>query len=289
MKLSVVTPSLNQARYLRETLESVLSQGYNDLEYIVIDGGSSDGSVDILREFGPRLSHWVSEADKGQAEAINKGFSLATGDVFAWINSDDYYLPGAFFHVMGLFAKHEVDIVRSGVRHILKTEDCVLHDHVPRESQLRSLRTHDPIVQPGVFWKRSLHEKVGPLRVDLKYCLDWEFFVRLFESGSHVNTSRITAVYRIHDSHKTGIGGEERNAEVLALLRRIAPDYYRTVRHLSDPDARIWQYEDPRAQAWGRRFPFGLRLVRLRNFLLNRYPVYRAWMLVEQHRAMSRT
>ena len=132
--ISIITPSLNQAAYLERTLRSVLDQQYPGLEYIVIDGGSTDGSVEILERFGERLSYWVSEPDRGQAHAINKGLERAAGDVVAYINSDDYYLPGALAAAGALFADDSVAWVAGSCRYERPDGTVVSVDHPARPS-----------------------------------------------------------------------------------------------------------------------------------------------------------
>src|SRR4051812_33606750 len=155
-RITVVTPSFNQAQYLEQTIRSVLDQGYPNLEYIVIDGGSTDGSVDILRRYDDELAYWVSEPDAGQSWAINRGIERATGDVVAYINSDDYYLPGAFAHAMPLFADTGIRWVAGTCEY--RNEDGTLdvlwvpkRPTGPRPGWIRNIWY---VPQASSFWRR---------------------------------------------------------------------------------------------------------------------------------------
>ena len=157
LKLSIITPSFNQGRFLEETIMSVLNQGYEPLEYIVIDGGSTDESVSIIQRYEDKLAYWVSEKDRGQVHAINKGIERATGDILAFINSDDVYLPGAFNAVMSHFADNPEsnwvcgDTIMFGEGH----ETQIIHADVPR-SAAHCLSWAYRAPQPGHFWKTEL-------------------------------------------------------------------------------------------------------------------------------------
>lgn len=185
MRLTVVTPSFNQAAFLEKTIRSVLDQGYDDLEYFVLDAGSTDGSVDILRRYDDRITWWVSEPDDGQTDALNRGIARATGDVVAYVNSDDYYLPGAFATAMDL-------LERSGARWAIgasRVEDFegnVEHVWVPRlPTKPRHWWLIDPwgYPQPSTFWRRELFEEFGAFRQDMHYIFDTEFGLRLLLNG----------------------------------------------------------------------------------------------------------
>jgi glycosyltransferase involved in cell wall biosynthesis len=285
---SIIVPSLNQGRFIEECIRSVLLQNYPNVELIVIDGGSSDETVNILRRYDAFLAYWVTESDRGQADAINKGFLRSTGEIRAYLNSDDLYLPGALWKVAKSFTENDVSIVRCGVR-LVENDLAHLHwDHIPCPKQLRTLRTHNPVFQPGVFWKTHLHNQVGEFRLDLHYSMDWEFFIRLFDQGRHKDEDFSAAVYRFHADHKTGSGGRKRFAELLRLVDEVAPLEFAQAAHLvSGPKVNLWWYQGEHAR-WLRRFPAGTWVVNIRNRFYNSKQVYTAWLLIEEQCNMSR-
>lgn len=181
MKISIVTPSFNQGQFLESAILSVLGQDYPDLEYIVIDGGSTDSSLDVIRKYADRLSCWASEPDEGQSHAINKGWSMATGDIVAWINADDIYCPGAFSRVANAFEDNPdaVMVIGSGSSYDITLSRQLLHKP-PELDPRRMIETcgGGPI-QPAVFLRKKVFEEVGPLRQDLHYILDWEYWIRV--------------------------------------------------------------------------------------------------------------
>ena len=203
-RFSVVTPSYNQAEFLEETIRSVLLQGYPDLEYIVIDGGSTDGSVEIIKKYEPWLSHWVSEKDDGQANAINKGLRQAHGEIIAYINSDDWYAPEAFHAVARRAMENPAESWWVGW----------VDNHPegkPPERKLSGftnmiefLGRTEVLQQPGVFWKRQLQEQSGFFDERLHFVFDHEYWVRLLAAGHRpVNLDAVIANFRIHGESKT--------------------------------------------------------------------------------------
>lgn len=202
-KLSIVTPSFNQGRFLEETILSVLNQAYEPLEYIIIDGGSTDESVEIIKRYEGRLAYWVSEKDRGQVHAINKGLEKATGEVFAFINSDDVYFPGTFNAVMKHFATHRDsewvcgDTVMFGEGH----ETRMIRAEVPK-SAAHCLSWEYRAPQPGHFWKTEIIR--SGFQEKWNYDFDHDMYVRLLLAGRKCDYLPLPmAGYRLHEVSKT--------------------------------------------------------------------------------------
>ncbi|MCB0164760.1 MAG: glycosyltransferase [Anaerolineae bacterium] len=181
-KISIITPSFNQADYIAETIDSVRAQNYPYLEHMVIDGGSTDGTLAILQQYDGL--DWVSEPDNGQADAINKGFKKSTGDIAAWLNSDDIYLPGALQHVADFFSRHpQIDIIYGDYHLIDQTGNVLLRkQEIPFDYNIL-LYGLDYISQPTTFFRCSVFERSGYLDDSLHYGLDWEYWLRLANDG----------------------------------------------------------------------------------------------------------
>ncbi len=201
--ITVVTPSYNQAAYLEQTIRSVLDQQYEALEYIVIDGGSTDGSVDIIRKYSTRLAFWSSEKDRGQADAVNKGWRRATGEVLAFLNSDDYYLDGTLRRVGEAFsARPDAGVVYgqgqwvTSKGRVLQTTSIV----VDAQSMLDGLVS---VPQPAAFVRREVLDRVGMLDEELHFGLDKEFYLRAIANFPVVVLNEPLAALRLHEQAKS--------------------------------------------------------------------------------------
>lgn len=203
--ISIVTPSFNQAEYLERTILSVLDQNYPNLEYIIIDGGSTDGSIDIIRKYADHLAYWVSEPDRGQAHAINKGLERATGDWVAWQNSDDVFYPDAFSKLaMAATAEPNAGLI-IGDMNLIDKDDVLLRDIKYVRPTYKSLLAEGMVLaNQSAFWRRDVHAKIGYLNESLDCVFDVEWFLRMLQSG--VRATHVNAVWgglRIHEDTKT--------------------------------------------------------------------------------------
>jgi glycosyltransferase involved in cell wall biosynthesis len=184
-KLTIITPSFNQAAFIERTLRSVLDQGYENLEYLVVDGGSDDGSADVIRRYEDRLAWWVSEPDRGQTDALNKGLRRATGDIVAYINSDDYYLPGAFDTAVSALERSQA-LWAVGVCRFVDADDTLNHHwrpELPRKGRPWWILAPWGVPQAATFWRREAFDRYGFFRDDMHYVFDTEFGLRLALSG----------------------------------------------------------------------------------------------------------
>lgn len=214
---SVITPSYNQAGYLKQTMDSVLKQDIPGMEYVVIDGGSTDGSADIIRSYEDRLSSWISEKDRGQADAVNKGAARTSGEIIGWLNSDDLFLPGAAKKALRFLAEHpEADAVYGDVLSIDGEGRLI---NVMRFAQYspEDLMRFRVISQPGVFFRRSAWERAGGLDLSYHYLLDHHLWLRMSIEGKFAYLSEPLAAARFHAAAKNRAHTEEFGKEALRL------------------------------------------------------------------------
>jgi glycosyltransferase involved in cell wall biosynthesis len=205
-RFAIVTPSFNQARFVEQTITSVLHEEVM-LDYVVQDGGSADGSVDILRHHAARLRAWESVPDQGQADAVARGFAKTTGrpeDLMAWLNSDDFYLPGALRFVADWFAQHpEVDVLYGNRVVVDEKGREIRRWFLPRHDE-EVLRLNDYVPQETLFWRRRIWDRVGGVDTSLQFAIDWDLLLRFHEAGAAiVHVPYFLACFRVHQAQKT--------------------------------------------------------------------------------------
>ena len=219
--ISIVTPSLNQGRFIAATVESVAGQSYKPFEHLVVDGGSTDGTLQVLRQYAS-LAHlrWVSEPDYGQSDAINKGIGMVRGDVVGWLNADDLYYPGALAAIADAFARYpDADVVYgSGAR--IDEAGRVVKEVAAVPFDPRRIRNVFFIVQPAMFFRRQTFLDVGGLTVSTHYCMDWEFLLKLPRGARVYAIPAPVGQWRDYPATKTGQGGWARLREIALVGRQ---------------------------------------------------------------------
>lgn len=216
--VSIITPSYNQAQYLDDTIQSVLRQDYPNLEYIVVDGDSADGSQDIIEKYKDRLAWSVSEPDQGQADAINKGFKKAKGEIIAWLNSDDLYLPGAISSAVEAFKNNPAAGLIYGDAVSADAEGRLLNELRFSKWKTLDFLQFNIICQPAVFLKRSFVEKVGYLDPSYHFFLDHQLWIRLSRVTEFIHQPEIWAVSRYHPDAKNVTMASQSGAEVIRIM-----------------------------------------------------------------------
>jgi glycosyltransferase involved in cell wall biosynthesis len=219
--VSIITPSFNQRQFVEATIESVLAQDYPRIEYLVVDGGSTDGTLDVLRRYGGRL-RWISEPDQGQADAINKGVRLTGGEVLAWLNADDVYLPGAVARAVGELQVHPPAALVYGQGEFIDRAGHVIEPclHVEPFDLRRLIDHNDIILQPAAFFRRAPFTAVGGLDTSLHYTLDYDLWIRLALRYPVRYLPALLAQARVYPQTKTSSGGMERLTEIERMVRR---------------------------------------------------------------------
>ncbi len=222
--VSIVTPSFNQAQFLEQTIRSVLDQDYPKIEYFIVDGGSRDGSVDILKKYANKLAWWISEKDAGQADAINKGMSRVKGEIVAWLNSDDYYLPGAIRSAVDVFARHpEVVLIYGDVRAVDekgRTINLIRYDQL----SIEDLLCFEIIGQSSVFMRRYALEKAGKLDPALHFLLDHQLWIRIARLGRLLHVPEVWSAARYHPAAKNRAQAVDFGREAFKVLEWVSED-----------------------------------------------------------------
>ncbi len=255
-KISVVVPSYNQGMYLDDCLRSIIGQAYPSLEILVIDGGSTDNSVDIIQSHASSITFWRSERDAGQSSAINEGFARSSGDVLCWLNSDDLYLPGTLLDISRRAAAQQDAFWLCYGESIIMRDPAQESDRSPsvlpagtRAFDPAVLTYLDYIIQPSSFWSRSLWQATGPLRTELQFAFDWEWFLRAAAKVPFTYVARFYSIYRQHPLHKSGQGSEARRKELLEIIDQNAPAYWRGLYHELARSYTSWQNWEEKLRA----------------------------------------
>ncbi|MBC7489959.1 MAG: glycosyltransferase [Glaciimonas sp.] len=216
-RLTIITPSYNQGQFLEETILSVLNQDYPNLEYIVIDGGSTDSSVEIIKKYEHRLAYWVSEKDKGQADAINKGLAMANGEIIGWINSDDIYLPWSFRNAISFLNNNKDISMVSGGRMLINEKTDVIGFSFPTSYNPRNGYT---IAQETVFWRSSVNRTIGVLDEKLHFAMDVDFFIRIYLSFKIATIPHLQGCFRCYAENKSSTMQETARANADVIRKR---------------------------------------------------------------------
>jgi len=222
--VSIVTPSFNQAAYLERTIQSVLNQDYPRIEYIVVDGGSTDGSAAIIKKYADKLAWWVSEKDRGQADAVNKGFARATGDIAAWLNSDDYYLEGTISAAVKVFEEHPEAALVYGNMLAVDERGAAFNTFKYKQLTLEDLLCFQIIGQPAVFMRRSALQAAGGLDPAFHFMLDHHLWIRIARRGKILRVNQTWAAARYHPEAKNVAQAAAFGREAFRILDFAAQD-----------------------------------------------------------------
>ncbi len=225
--VSIVTPSYNQAEYLEKTILSVLGQDYQNIEYIIIDGGSDDGSREIIEKYSNRISYWVSEKDQGQTDAINKGFAQAKGEILAWLNSDDTYEPHAVAEAVAYLLKNPEIGLLYGDANFIDAEDRKIGKFPAAQTDYQRLRQgYVHVAQQSAFWRADIMKLVGPLDPSFYFAMDYDLWVRLAAVSKVKYLPRTWANFRLHSAAKTIADDDRCWPEMIRVHKRDGGSFF---------------------------------------------------------------
>ena len=222
--VSIITPSFNQAKYLEQTIRSVLSQDHPHIEYIVMDGASTDGSVDTIEKYADELTYWESQKDNGQADAINKGFARASGDIIAWLNSDDFYLPGTVSAAVKIFDENPDVVLVYGNMLAVDENGVTFNTLTYKQLTLEDLLCFQIIGQPAVFMRRSALQKTSGLDLSFHFLLDHLLWIQIAKHGRILHVDQTWAAARYHAEAKNRAKAAEFGREAFRILDVVEKD-----------------------------------------------------------------
>jgi glycosyltransferase involved in cell wall biosynthesis len=230
-KVSIITPSFNQGQFLEASIQSVLEQDYPNLEYIIVDGGSKDNSVEIIKKYENRLAWWISEKDKGHADALNKGFSHATGEILAWLNSDDVYFPNTVSEAVSILTSQpEVGMVY-GDANLIDDSGAPAGKFASKQTSYRQmLRGSVHVPQATTFFRADVWRQVGPLDLSLFFSFDYDLWVRIAKISQVLYVPKRWAKFRIHEAGKTIINDDRCYPDMLRVLEREGGSWFSVLR-----------------------------------------------------------
>ena len=222
--VSIITPSFNQAKYLEQTIQSVLSQDHPRIEYIIMDGASTDGSIAVIEKYADKLTYWESQKDNGQADAINKGFARASGDIVAWLNSDDFYLPGTMSAAVKTFDENPDVVLVYGNMLAVDENGATFNTLNYKQLTLEDLLCFQIIGQPAVFMRRSALQKTGGLDLSFHFLLDHLLWIQIAKHGRILHVNQTWAAARYHAEAKNRAKAAEFGHEAFRILDVVAKD-----------------------------------------------------------------
>lgn len=304
-RISIVTPSFNQGQFIEQTILSVINQGYPNLEYIIIDGGSTDNTVEIIQKYSEYITFWVSEKDNGQSHAINKGLRMCTGEIFNWLNSDDWYEPNALYTVAEIFAKNRYALFVSGFeRHIFENGVNRVIEGTFIEKKIEQTILRCEVTQPSTFLKMETIKRIGGVTESLHFIMDGEMWIKLlmlFGQDGFVKSKTVFVNFRFHDNSKT-VGNRihdnfliERCSIICGLLNQLnlednIKDYYKYEYFKSDvkPDySSFFEINDNFISSKKLRVYFVKNFIVAKSISGNYYDVFRGFRLLLSYRCFD--
>jgi glycosyltransferase involved in cell wall biosynthesis len=223
-KLSIIIPSLNQGNYLEKNLNSILNQGYPNLEIIIVDGGSTDNTLKVIEKFKDKIDKFIFKKDRNQANAINIGIQESSGDWLSWQNSDDMYINNCFQFINNIINTNNVDVI-SGDIYLIDDKDKLIREIIYCQPTYKSLLAEGMVISnQSTFWKKSLHSKIGYIDENYNYSFDYDFFIRLLKNSKNIHFKKYFGALRIHNLTKSYNNSEDFNVENKIILKKY-PNY----------------------------------------------------------------